>query len=39
MVLLDPTPDVFHILDLAGIQSIIPVYSEFESAEAVLRAS
>ena len=39
MVLLDPAPDVFHILDLAGIQSIIPVYTEMESAQAVLRAS
>jgi anti-anti-sigma factor len=38
MVLLNPIPDVYHVLDLAGIQSIIPVYSHIESAEAVLQA-
>lgn len=36
MVLLNPNPDVYHVLDVTGIPSIIPVYSQFESAEAVL---
>lgn len=39
MVLLNPTPDVHNVLDLAGIHSIIPMYSQLESAEAVLRAA
>jgi anti-anti-sigma factor len=38
MVLLNPDPNVHNVLDLAGIPSIIPIYSEFESAEAVLLA-
>jgi anti-sigma B factor antagonist len=38
MVILNPTPDVHHILDLAGIMSIIPVYSSLESAQAVAGA-
>ncbi len=38
MVLLNPTDDVYHILDLAGINSIIPVYSSLESAQAVVIA-
>jgi len=36
MVLLNPTEDVYHILDLAGILSIIPVYGSMESAQAVV---
>ncbi len=38
MVLLNPNPNVLNVLDLAGIPSIIPIYSELESAEAVLLA-
>ena len=38
MVLLSATPDVANVLDLAGIPSIIPMYSQLESAEAVLRS-
>ena len=37
MVLLNPIPDVHNVLDLAGIHSIIPMYSQHESAEAILR--
>lgn len=36
MVLLNPTPDVHNVLEVTGIPGIIPVYSQFESAEAVL---
>lgn len=39
MVLLNPTPDVHHVLDVTGITAIIPVYSSFESAQATLLAS
>ena len=39
MVLLSPTPEVHHILDLAGIVSIIPVYTSLESALAVAGAA
>ena len=39
MVLLNPNPDVLHVLDVTGIQAIIPVYSNFESAETILIAS
>ena|SRR5688572_5222184 len=39
IVLLNPTPDVHHVLDVTGIPSMIPVYSHFESAETVLLAS
>jgi anti-anti-sigma factor len=39
MVLLNPNPDVHHVLDVTGIPAIIPVYSQFESAEAVLMGS
>ena len=38
MVILNPNPNVLNVLDLAGIPSIIPIYSELESAEAVLLA-
>ena len=38
MVLLNPNANVHNVLDLAGIPSIIPIYSEIESAEAVLLA-
>lgn len=36
MALLSPTPDVMSVLDITDIPAIIPVYSNFESAEAVL---
>ena len=36
MVLLNPQPEVQHVLDVTGIPAIIPVYSQFESAEAIL---
>ena len=39
MVLLNPIPEVRDVLDITGIPAIIPIYSEFESAETVLKAS
>lgn len=36
MVLLNPAPDVIGVLEITDIPSIIPVYSQLESAEAVL---
>jgi anti-anti-sigma factor len=39
MVLLNPNPDVHHVLDVTGIPSIIPIYSQLESAESALMAS
>ncbi|MBL8051002.1 MAG: STAS domain-containing protein [Anaerolineales bacterium] len=36
MVLLNPTSSVREVLDLTGIPDIIPIYEQFESAEAVL---
>ena len=36
MALLSPTTDVFNVLAMTDIPAIIPVYSNFESAEAVL---
>jgi anti-anti-sigma factor len=36
MVLLNPTPDVMGVLEMTDIPAIIPVYSQLESAEAVL---
>ena len=39
LVLLNPNPEVHHVLDVTGIPSVIPVYSQFESAETVLLAS
>ena len=39
MVLLNPTPDVYHVLDVTGIPAIIPVYSNYESAETILLSS
>jgi anti-sigma B factor antagonist len=38
MVLLNPTPEVHSILEITGIPSIIPIYSQLESAETVLMA-
>lgn len=39
MVLLNPTADVQHVLEVTGIPAIIPVYSYLESAETILMAS
>lgn len=39
IVLLRPTPDVRHVLEISGIPSVIPIYDDLESAEAVLLAS
>lgn len=36
MALLNPTPETKHVLEIAGITDIIPMYEQFESAEAVL---
>lgn len=36
MAILNPTPDVMNVLEITDIPSIIPVYSQLESAEAVL---
>lgn len=36
MALLNPTSDVMNVLEITDIPAIIPVYSELESAEAVL---
>jgi anti-anti-sigma factor len=38
MVLLKPTPEVQHVLEVTGIPAIIPIYSHFESAETILMA-
>jgi len=38
MALLNPTPEVQHVLEITGIPAIIPIYSHLESAEAVLMA-
>jgi anti-anti-sigma factor len=39
MVLLNPTPDVYHVLDVTGIPTVIPVYSQLETAVTDLLAS
>jgi anti-sigma B factor antagonist len=39
MVLLNPIPDVQHVLEITGIPAIIPIYSHLESAETILMAS
>jgi len=36
MVLLQPTPDVRHVLEITGIPAIIPIYDGLESAQTVL---
>ena len=38
MVLLHPTPDVRHVLEITGIPAIIPIYDGLESAQTVLLA-
>ena len=39
MVLLSPTPDVQHVLEITGIPAMIPIYSNLESAETILLAA
>lgn len=39
MALVNPIPDVRHVLEITGIPEIIPMYSHLESAETVLMAS
>jgi anti-sigma B factor antagonist len=39
IVLLNPTPEVQHVLEVTGIPAIIPIYSHLESAETILMAS
>jgi anti-anti-sigma factor len=36
MVLLNPTTDVQHVLEVTGIPAIIPIYSYLESVETIL---
>lgn len=36
MTLLSPTNDVLNVLEVSGVPAIIPVYSNIESAEAIL---
>lgn len=38
MVLLNPSPEVQHVLEMTGIPAMIPIYSHFESAETILMA-
>jgi len=38
MVILNPIPNVQHVLEVTGIPAIIPIYSSFESAETILTA-
>ncbi|HAX70887.1 MAG TPA: STAS domain-containing protein [Anaerolineales bacterium] len=38
MALLNPSPDVKDVLEMTGIPSIIPMYENLESAQAVLMA-
>lgn len=38
MVLLNPTEEVRQVLEMTGIPAIIPMYENFESAEAVVLA-
>jgi hypothetical protein len=39
MVIINPIPEVQNIREVTGIPAIIPIYSHFESAEAVLMSS
>ena len=38
MVIIHPIPEVQNVLEVTGIPAIIPIYSHYESAEAVLMA-
>jgi anti-anti-sigma factor len=39
MAILNPTPEVQHVLEITGIPEFIPMYSHLESVETVLMAS
>ena len=39
IVLLNPMPDVRHVLEITGIPEIIPIYAHLESAETSLLSS
>lgn len=39
MVILNPIPEVQHVLEITGIPAIIPIYSYLESAETILTSS
>ena len=39
MVIINPIPEVENVLEVTGIPAMIPIYSHFESAEAVLLGS
>ena len=39
MIVLNPTSEVQHVLEITGIPAIIPIYSQLESAETILLAS
>jgi len=36
MIIIKPTPEVQHVLEITGLPTIIPIYSSLESTEAVL---
>ena len=38
MVLLNPIPEVLHVLEITGIPAVKPIYSNLEAAETVLLA-
>jgi len=39
MALINPIPEVLHVLEVTGTPAIIPIYSHIESAETVLLAN
>ena len=39
LAIVNPIPEVQHVLEIAGIPGIIPMYSHLESAETVLMAT
>ena len=39
MALLNPMPEVQHVLEITGIPTIIPIYPSLESAETALMAA
>ena len=39
MVILNPIPEVFYVLDISGIPTIIPVYPDLEAAQTGLMVS
>jgi anti-anti-sigma factor len=38
IVLLNPSPEVHHVLEVTGIPSVMPIHSRMEAAEAALLA-